>query len=283
MTLGGSTTRCSTMEHPQRYPSVLRGLLQEHYPSMGIEVLNAGMDWYTTKHCLIHYLTYGQDWRPDLIVFMEAINDLYRSFAPAEFAVGGYNDLYSHFYGPAIRGADPPAFEQHLFSSAGLLGRLASPWFSQLRERQVDHPLETYRSLVPFRSNLEKLIRSAAGNGTRLMLMTQPSLYKDDMSERELLELEFPKLYCATRVNWFYKDYPTPGSMKNAMAAYNDVVRRAARDNGIALIDAEAELAKDTANFTDDVHYTVQGAARMADFVARAIIAEQLIEPAVAK
>ena len=36
----------------------------------------AGMDWYTTKHSLINYVTYYRDWQPDVVVVMHAINDL---------------------------------------------------------------------------------------------------------------------------------------------------------------------------------------------------------------
>jgi lysophospholipase L1-like esterase len=287
MAVGGSTTRCATIEVAQRYPSVLRNLLQERYPSRNIEVINAGMDWFTTKHCLIHYVTYGQDWHPDLIVLMEAINDLYRSFSPTALALGPYNERWSHFYGPAIRGADPLTFEEHLFSYSGVLGRLASPWYSELRERAVELPLESYRSLEPFRANLEKWVRSTAANGTRLVLVTQPSLYKDDMSAAELRELEFPRQFCATRVSWFTREYPTARSMKVAMQAFNDVVRQTAaayaEEYGVGLVDAEARIAKDTQNFTDDVHYTVTGAARVAECVAEAIVASGLVDRAVAK
>ena len=46
------------------------------------------MDWYTTKHSLINYVTNLRDAELDLIVVMHAVNDLYRSFFPPDFTIG---------------------------------------------------------------------------------------------------------------------------------------------------------------------------------------------------
>jgi|TARA_B100000959_G_scaffold232080_1_gene248840 hypothetical protein len=122
LTLGGSTTGNMRLSQENRYPEQLRSILQEQYKKSGIEVFNAGMDWYTTKHSLINYVTNMRDYNPDLVIIMHAVNDLYRSFSPTDLAVEPYNRLWSHFYGPSINGAKPPTFEQYWLTKFFLPG-----------------------------------------------------------------------------------------------------------------------------------------------------------------
>jgi hypothetical protein len=110
------------LSQENRYPEQLRSILQEQYKKSGIEVFNAGMDWYTTKHSLINYVTNMRDYNPDLVIIMHAVNDLYRSFSPTDLAVEPYNRLWSHFYGPSINGAKPPTFEQYWLTKFFLPG-----------------------------------------------------------------------------------------------------------------------------------------------------------------
>ena len=97
LALGGSTTKNPLLPIEHRYPKVLQDLLREQYGSEDIEVFNGGMDWYTSKHSLINYVTNLRDSDPDLVVVMHAVNDLYRSFSPDGFAIGPYHRLWSHF------------------------------------------------------------------------------------------------------------------------------------------------------------------------------------------
>ena len=55
--LGGSTTLNGRLQLTKRYPYLLHQLLAKQYPDKKIEVLNGGMDWYTTKHSIINYTT----------------------------------------------------------------------------------------------------------------------------------------------------------------------------------------------------------------------------------
>src|SRR5205807_4189844 len=129
LALGGSTTRDVSLKKDDRYPAVLERILQERYPTTRIEVLNGGMDWYTTEHALIQYAFGASDWNPDLVVFFEGINDLCRSCASPQLAVGEYKSDYSHFYGPVIRAYHTPAFESWLVQP------IARVWYSDLRRQ----------------------------------------------------------------------------------------------------------------------------------------------------
>ena len=45
------------MDEGDRYPRVLEHLLRERFPGRRIDVFNAGMDGYTSKHSLINYVS----------------------------------------------------------------------------------------------------------------------------------------------------------------------------------------------------------------------------------
>src|SRR5262245_997333 len=94
---GGSTTENDTLPPDARYPRRMQELLNEMQPARKTHVFNGGVSYWTAKHNLINYVTYMRYWNPDLVVFMEAINDLYRSFSPERFAIGQYDPLLSHF------------------------------------------------------------------------------------------------------------------------------------------------------------------------------------------
>ena len=270
--LGGSTTRNFRLPPAQRYPAVLQALLEERYPSKRVTVFNAGMDWYTTKHSLINYVTYYRDWQPDVVVVMHAINDLCRSFAPPEFCLGEYNDRWSHYYGPAINGVKPPTFERHVF------GSFLDTWYSMFRFVEADHPVERYRAIRPFENNLRKIVRYTRSDGAEVVLVTQPSLYKPEMNAEESRLLLFGKKFCACPRNPVQKEYPSPQSLRQAENAFNAVVRRVASSGKAVLVDADPSIAKTAANFSDDVHYTRQGARLLAQQVADTIVAQRLAE-----
>jgi len=266
--LGGSTTADSTLAPSDRYPQVLQDRLRRDYATSSIEVFNAGMDWYTAKHSLINYDTNLRDWHPDLAVVMHGINDLYRSFSDPDFAVGPYDRLWSHFYGPAINGAKPPTFERTLFS---LSAALYPYWLSEFRASEHDVPLDRYVSLPDFKRNLLYLVHDLKGDGVEVTLLTEPSIYKDSMTAEEREVLWFGRTFCKEPSGFLRYIYPSPVSLGAAMSAYNAVTKEVGADEHVTVIDVAARLAKTLENFSDDVHYRATGAHRVGDVVATGI------------
>ena len=273
--LGGSTTENLALKEAKRYPNQLRTILKKHYPSVNIEVLNAGRNWYTTKHSLIGYVTYYEDWKPDLVIAMHAINDLARSFSPPDFAVGEYNELWTHFYGPSIRGAKPPTFEEHILSYFEIP---INAWYGNFRFKAVDYPLKRYVSRYVFTKNLKKLINYTKDDKTDIILVTQPSLYKKTMTEDEKELLYFGRTICNTRMNFIETRYPSFRSFQRAMAAFNQAIKGVCAAENVICADAADVVQKNIENFRDDVHFTQKGAKVLATSIADTIIDKGLIE-----
>lgn len=268
LTLGGSTTRNFTLPEQDRYPHRLQELLQRDNPALSVEVFNAGMDWFATKHSVINYATNLRDWQPDLVIVMHGINDVYRSFSDPDVAMGPYDRLWSHFYGPSINGAKPPTFEQDRFV------HWAPYWFSDLRYityRERDVPLERYVALPDFKRNLGYLVHDVRNDGASVVLMTEPSLYKDTMTDEERAVLWFGRSFCKERKSFVDYEYPSPSSLGRAMSAFNMATKQLGAAEHVKVIDLDAEIAKNLENFSDDVHYRVAGAHQVAEVVAREI------------
>jgi lysophospholipase L1-like esterase len=263
---GGSTTANGTLAPADRYPRQLDRLLAQLRPEAQPHVFNAGMAFWTVKHNLINYVTYTRRWRPDVVVFMEAINDLYRSFSPEEYAAGPYNPLLSHFYGASIRGARPATFLQQVFRDH--LSVLGEKWYARDRFIETDWPLSRYRSLAQFGPMLRALVHYVRSDGAEIVLMTQPSLLKPQMTPEERATLMFGRYSCIERTGWLTSEYPSSASLLRAHDAFNATVRQVAAELDTPLIDLAAAIPRDLAHFTDDVHYTPRGAARIAQLVA---------------
>ena len=281
LALGGSTTEDSSLLEPMRYPSVLRQLLAAAYPQLQIEVFNAGRDWFTTRHSLIAYVTYYQAWQPDIVVMLDGINDLSRSFSPPAYAIGNYDALYSHYYGAAANGAQPPTFEQYLYRLWA--GPLATEYWYEapfVQSVEVDYPVSRYQALPSFEGNLSKLIGAVRWSGAQPVLVTQASLYKPAMTREERKALWFGRWFCATRVGFARYEYPTPESLARALAAFNEGMRTIARREGVTLIDGDGAIPKSLEMFEDDCHHTPEGARRLAVAVANGIRAAGLLLPA---
>lgn len=267
--LGGSTTKNLALLTQERYPAVLQRILQDNYPSVNIEVLNAGTNWHTTKHSLISYVTYWERWNADLVIIMHGINDLSRSFSPVDFAVGEYNDSWTHFYAAAINGARPPTFEQHFLQ---YFETPLNAWYHKQRFLERDYPAERYVSLPVFKNNLAKLVKYIRSNGSNVILVTQPSLYKGSMKEEEKNLLYFGRTIANMRLNFLQREYPSPESFYRAMKLFNKAVKDVASQENASCVDADSFVSKDLHNFRDDVHFTAHGSKRLAEIIAETVI-----------
>jgi len=269
MTLGGSTTANLHLPWEERYPAVL----QERLNAAGEgahQVLNAGMDWWTTKHSHINYVTYLRGWRPGTVVVMHAINDLYRSCTPSRFSLGPYDPQWTHFYGPSMRGARPRTLAGSIFQS-WTAWEMNRRWYAKWRFRELELGPEDFPSLVDFESSLRSLVTTLKADGVRVVVMTQPSLYRATMEVEESSRLWFAGSFCVRRTGFWGHEVPSAASMAQAMERFNLTALRVASQEGVEGVDAASALPRTLEFFADDVHYTREGASALAALAAAAI------------
>jgi len=275
LALGGSTTKNDMLPPEDRYCAVLKRLLSERYPSVEIEVLNAGQNWWTTKHSLINYITYAEQWDPDLVIVMHAINDIGKSFSHPSFAIGEFNDRWTHHYAQARDAAHGITFEQFMIRRYMLW--FSENWFSVLRYREFDFPPEWYRSHSQFRLNLQRIARYLRADGPALMFVTQPFMYKSEMPYEELKTL-YGRHEFKQATGFWTEDIASTRSLAGAMAAFNQTTKRIAASNGVLLADAASQIPKNLQYFVDEVHYSPLGAKTLAKTIADVIVENGLIK-----
>ncbi|HUY31450.1 MAG TPA: SGNH/GDSL hydrolase family protein [Pirellulales bacterium] len=283
---GGSTVYCGTVPYEQTHCRVLERQLRKAYPRYKVEVQNLGADWHTTEHDTIKLLFFAQDFSPDLAITFHAINDLVRSFTPDAFGEGAYWSDYRHYLGAianlATGGRKVPS------------SMTAGQWCSDLRFDQirVDGPegkgingvrtffvpkarpvsITEWKSLPAFERNLRDFVAIARSKGMRVLLATQPSLYRDDLPPRLRPLLVFPLSH------YFGGKRPSLHSMVDGMRRFNDSTRRLAMRAGVDLVDLERRMPKTTAYLYDDVHYTQAGNYLIGTALADSIIESKTID-----
>lgn len=252
--LGGSTTEFTDGDG-RGWPERVEAILQRECGGRPVRVFNMGRQWYTSLHVLIYYETLLREHHPDAIVFMEAINDLLHNADFSDFSQGPFREDYGHFLGPLSRFIT----RRSLLRQMG--AEVAGVWAP---DRRVRVESSDFPGLVPYRRNLGTLIDLAERDGTRVILMTQPTLLKEGMTpEEESLLLMVNTEAVGPSARW------TPRTAREGMRAYNAVIREVAAERGAYLIDLEATLPRDTRHFCDEVHYRSEGFEVVAAQVSR--------------
>lgn len=239
--LGGSTTEWKDSTGSD-WPSRVEKLLNAASPQRPYEVYNAGREWYTTLHTELNYLSNLRQYKPDVIVVMQSINDLLHNADFSYFSSGPFREDYRHFYGPLSNVLRRPSFFGMLREKS------AAAWYFSGREvvRTAMFP-----GLVSYRRNIENLLDIAKLDGTTVVLMSEPFLFKKEMSDEERRAL-----YMLNREAIGEKKQWDLSTALTGMEYYNAQVEVIARERGVAFIDLEKAIPKSLEYFRDDVHYT---------------------------
>jgi lysophospholipase L1-like esterase len=264
--LGGSTTANFHLQDSVRYPAVLERIIRNRTPDLPVEVHNAGMDWFTTKHSLINYVAYCRNYDPDVVIIMHSFNDLCRSFSPKKLAIWPYESDYSHYYGPSYEAFNPATFEKSLYSKFRFF------WYpKKLKSRAFE--LSEFYSRDDFENYLSSLVEILKQDGAKVVLVTQPYLYDESMSLLHEKMLTMNRDFCALD-----QEYPDATSMVAAMDMYNQTTARLAKKHDVLLVDAEPEIPKDADHFIDDIHYTAKGSAQLGATVAKELLSSDYLD-----
>jgi hypothetical protein len=263
--MGGSTTEG---EGAGGYPAVLRKLLRERYRGKKIEGLNADRFFYTTQHCIIHYLSYIQDLEPDLIIMFEAQNDLVTSCTMPPLASSPFRRDYGHFYGALARLRFPESFEKFL---AGFL-------YADLRTLKLTPiPFSDFKSRHSFQRNLETIIKVCRNNDVALILANQAHCFSAvDGADTSETQTNILKFMLALPVD--EKHYVEEKSWYAGMELFNRIAQQTAEKFNIPFVDQAAASRGKRQLFCDEVHLTPEGTVLLARLFCNEIIQRKFLE-----
>ena len=265
---GGSTTYGFGVEdYKLTVPSMLQYGLQQ--AGKTVEVINAGCPGWSTFETLVNFESRLLDLTPDYVVFYHGINDVLASMVWPSTALRGDQ---SGWLVRNRRMAEASILERSDLARIILIGLgTIEPHSSMLRvigeaapsnqtfefrkqRKQGDYPEGVFRE-VPIERMLHK-------NGTRLFRRNLESFIAVAKAH-DVAVLLTTFAYSAE-----FPGKPNIGhpAVRDAIDAYNEVVRQTAKEHGIDLIDLSPEL-RSKELFTDGVHFTVAGNAKRAQML----------------
>lgn len=277
--LGGSTTFLIDLKPAETFVGQLAQSLAAARPAWKLEVTNAAMDGHYTLHSLAKYATLIQDFEPDLVLVMHAINDAMQG--EFQMASPAYRRAFERDYVQDCwmlealadqAGATRPP--RGLLGGSAVLRRLAGAvrecFLSDLREAQGWSPEAMRReaeerilwALPHFRRNLRTLGQLVMARGGQLVIASQPTRLREHLAVQEFI-WRFP-----------LEDSPPPWTSipdihawvwVNAMRRYNAASREVAAELGAPFVDLEAAVPTDLEYFhldgRDCVHMSAAGCA----------------------
>lgn len=288
VTLGGSSTVGNGNTDQNTYPRLLERLLQKAYPDRTVNVINAAAGGYSTIESLGYLQSRMLHWRPDVIVIMHGWNDMYYYVkSDEEISRWRENMNLQIMWDPkaTMKNEDPlPADVQYLSWSQFYLH--LRQWLrevsyteedpQQVLERRYDNvkrredgtlvveqqPINAAAEAL-YDTNMRQFASICETRGIRCLSILQPTLMSDQADPTD------PKFQRATQTALLYHSFDFRQHIEAFKRIY--AVNRAVHgEQGV--VDATS-LSRNSANFFDHIHLSAAGNGRLAELVARQILA----------
>jgi lysophospholipase L1-like esterase len=246
--LGGSTTAWG------EWTDQVADRLQAEFPGRNVVVLNQGVQWYTVLHSLINYEANVRHIDPDIVVVMHAINDLTVNADHSYYVNGEFRRDYGHHTGPLAR---IPRIRPLVELTVDVARHM---FFYRAPEViETDH----FQGLPVFKDYYKRLVELIRLDGSLPVVMTQPYLYKVEMSEAERRKIYMDKQNSLGPESRWSID-----TARRGMEQYVGAVRALSETEQVPLIDLESVIPKELSHLFDDCHYTELGASLVAEHVS---------------
>jgi lysophospholipase L1-like esterase len=278
--IGGSTTLCPALADNETWPDVLTQEIDASQSGHRMWVGNAGVNGKNTVDHLVVLQWLPGTVKADMWIFLVGVNDLSPTLAyqggPTqavfEKAAGYQGELPA---GTLWRSWYPYYRRLQLFR---MIRGAVLPLQQRFFPRNIDRPfritpLRAARAAAPvvplpdlhigleeYRGRLLALAARCKTIQVRCLFVTQPSLWRSDLSpaEKELLWLGWVGSVDKP------KGFVSPGDLAHAMDAYNRVLLEVCQENGLECFDLASRVPKETSAFYDDVHFNEAGARLVA-------------------
>lgn len=272
ITVGGSTTECFPISEGKTWTDILGKHLSASFKRVWIN--NAGLDGHSTVGHYILMRDYIVKLRPKLVLFMVGINDVGNRGSVEEFASSSIKSkLYLENPAKIIKRLSAYSEVINLMVNMYRYSRAKSMGLTYLK--YVKSPSQMNKLIVPdsvwnsiinqnrqflegFKSRLRKIIMLAKDNSIEPVFITQAALLGDAYDENTgvyLGDLKEEHLNLNGKTWW------------NLLELYNDITRQVCNEEGILLIDFAKKMRKNSLYFSDNIHFTNEGAKIAGDII----------------
>lgn len=289
---GGGATECLYLNQRETWTRRIISHLHETPPQLRVWIGNGGRIGQNSRDNILHLQKLPlKALDLDAIIILTGVNDLLLRLRQGK----GYNPNYLEEPGSYSRQLDhaflfvpyqyslpsPPFYKKlgvwrvakriflRLFGERPQdpEGKMIAKW--QKYRRDSDIRLDQLPDLGPgldeYKNNLEEIIEIAFKKGIRIIFVSQPALWKEDILPKEKEHLWMGGIGQFKTVPG--QPYYTPGALAKGLETYNALLTSFCRWKGVEYIDLAAGFPSDTDLFYDDCHFTVKGS----DDIARVI------------
>lgn len=294
LTIGGSTTECLYLDQSETWPQVLQDTLNKNGRTPRVWVGNAGMSGRNSRHHVMamRYLPLDE-MKIDAVVVLAGINDLSLRLSQGDeydSAASQSPEMQSRLIEETFRGMqygnphDPWIKRTFLWqqlrrlktklTAKGDAGRVQDQagdvyvtWRKhRLEATDIRNALPDLTSAIDeYIGNIRELAKLSRARSVRLIVMTQPTMWKPGLSQ------DLESLLWLGGVGDFQtrssQPYYSVEALSEAITRYNDALLNLCSAERLECIDLSG-LEKDTSVFYDDVHFNEVGAGKVASILS---------------
>lgn len=279
-TIGASTTANVHLPYDQNWPGRLGALLQQALPGHTIRVIDAGVPGFDTAQSVANLALRVMPFHPDVVIIYQAYNDLKAVRADRPF-LPDYSQIHRRPFGYHDK---PPFYVRWLDRSM---------FYVRMRNRyRTMAQVSVYRksltdnsrvNTVPeaaaraFEQHVRILVAIARSGGAKVVLSSFATLHDPALASagkhtnRQLSQLQQDEL---EKLLQFTSGLTVSGILKG-IDEYNAILRKVATEEHTGWVDNASLVPHEDRYFVDRVHFSPEGAARMAkDFLP--VVLQQL-------
>ena len=302
LSIGGSTSEGAYLDQAETWQYLLQNMLEQK-TGKRVWIGNAGMPRRASpNHVLQLEKLLNQISDIDLVIVLMGFNDMGLS-SKKSYNPRGFDDpvfieecLRDSFEVTPLRPRRIRDLElyKRLFEFFDLITKSGTyklegyarngAWHEQKRlQRQrsakitLSKEMETrfFIGLEDYKKNIERMINLSRKHHTKILFLTQPSLYKVNMPEEEEKLLMFGALpdQDPERPNV----YVLASEIKRLLDLYNQSLLETAGKNGAWGFDLDKVISPASDSFYDDLHFNEAGAKRVAESVSQNICNARLL------
>jgi lysophospholipase L1-like esterase len=297
LAIGGSTTECLYLDQHKAWPYLIERRLRGS-TGLNVWVGNVGVSGHNTRDHIV-YMRYLLQQYPkiDAVLNLVGANDLSLNLSNPN-----YNPHFLENSGAEVEAVwrafymRPSRLEKWWYRKTSLWnlwgtlqraylsgprqdrrGEIYSRWRSDRRGAViVDRLPDLEPGLSEFRRNLNTMVDLAAAHAVRLIFLTQPTIWREDLPARETGMLITGRV--AHPRHEGRTEYYSVKALAEGMARYNRVTLDVCRARNVECIDLAGKLPKDLTVFYDDEHFNDHGSQMVAQVVSEQLLATWLRE-----
>lgn len=275
--VGGSTSESLYLDNEETWPYLLREKLGKTINNKKVVTMNIGKSGHGLRNNLLALKYLPDYYEPDLIIILTGANDvlfkLSRKSAWKPFNESEHDGTESYTFTVSSGYTWKSTIIYKIYKSIDLKFKKIKPQDGigntlaenrlkrQNAENWINEIPDLTSALEDYEISLERVIELSKEKNSTLLLMTQPYLYKENMTLEEDASLwmtyDFGDIY-----------YPTE-TMIYSMQEFNNRLLKVCENNkDIFCIDLEKKVPK-TLDYTyDDMHFNENGASFVAEEIS---------------